>query len=257
MSVQHFGICLQAKTCQLKEAFQAKLGWLIGNLYSRVATAEWDTENPGDLLSGQVKKLLRQSFVTCEDEQIREGISALKRDGTLDAKSPVEIAETIKRTRVVPRSKQFRDRVGEVLSGMKVVEPLRGKLTYALKTDDALKQLITAMVAKSKGNEKELTPQGAADAILDMVAEKVAQTLSDDTLPRALEVHQRVDDGALVGRHTEEVNGITRYGNTTGLTGFDPKRSAFSTWLFTVARNRCRKEKPAHFKLFGAKDGRG
>jgi RNA polymerase sigma-70 factor (ECF subfamily) len=27
-----------------------------------------------------------------------------------------------------------------------------------------------------------------------------------------------------------------------GLAGFDPKRSAFSTWLFTIARNRCRNE---------------
>src|SRR5215813_12461458 len=27
-----------------------------------------------------------------------------------------------------------------------------------------------------------------------------------------------------------------------GLASFDPKRSAFSTWLFTIARNRCRNE---------------
>src|SRR3954469_20520910 len=27
-----------------------------------------------------------------------------------------------------------------------------------------------------------------------------------------------------------------------GLAGFDPERSAFSTWLFTIARNRCRNE---------------
>ena len=26
------------------------------------------------------------------------------------------------------------------------------------------------------------------------------------------------------------------------LASFDPKRSAFSTWLFTIARNRCRNE---------------
>ncbi len=27
-----------------------------------------------------------------------------------------------------------------------------------------------------------------------------------------------------------------------GLASFDPKRAAFSTWLFTIARNRCRNE---------------
>src|SRR5207248_2002796 len=41
---QHYEKCLAAKIAQLGVEFQAKLGWLIGNMYSRVATTEWNTE---------------------------------------------------------------------------------------------------------------------------------------------------------------------------------------------------------------------
>jgi hypothetical protein len=37
----HYSVCLQARIAQLQEPFQAKLGWLVGNLYSRVGTKDW------------------------------------------------------------------------------------------------------------------------------------------------------------------------------------------------------------------------
>ncbi len=40
LPAEHYDKCLRAKIAQLKEPFQAKLGWLIGNMYSRVATTE-------------------------------------------------------------------------------------------------------------------------------------------------------------------------------------------------------------------------
>ena len=36
------------------------------------------------------------------------------------------------------------------------------------------------------------------------------------------------------------------------LSSFDPKRSAFSTWLFTIARNRCRNELARRRPVVGA-----
>ena len=37
-----------------------------------------------------------------------------------------------------------------------------------------------------------------------------------------------------------------------GLASFDPERSAFSTWLFTIARNRCRNELARRRPVVGA-----
>lgn len=38
---EHYDVCLGAKVLELKENFRAKLGWLVGNLYSRVGTEDY------------------------------------------------------------------------------------------------------------------------------------------------------------------------------------------------------------------------
>lgn len=38
---EHFEVCLNAKILELRENFTAKLGWLVGNLYSRVGTEDY------------------------------------------------------------------------------------------------------------------------------------------------------------------------------------------------------------------------
>ncbi len=37
----HYETCLKARITQLEDSFQAKLGWLVGNMYSRVGTQDW------------------------------------------------------------------------------------------------------------------------------------------------------------------------------------------------------------------------
>ena len=39
---EHYETLVKARTGRLAEQFQSKLGWLIGNLFSRVATRDWD-----------------------------------------------------------------------------------------------------------------------------------------------------------------------------------------------------------------------
>lgn len=41
---EHYSTCVKAKTLQLKDTFQAKLGWLIGQMYSRVGTDDWESK---------------------------------------------------------------------------------------------------------------------------------------------------------------------------------------------------------------------
>ena len=42
---EHYDKLVRARSGRLKEQFQSKLGWLIGNLFSRVATPDWDDDN--------------------------------------------------------------------------------------------------------------------------------------------------------------------------------------------------------------------
>ncbi len=40
-SKDHYETCLNAKILELDDTFKAKLGWLVGNIYSRVGTHDW------------------------------------------------------------------------------------------------------------------------------------------------------------------------------------------------------------------------
>ena len=39
----HYQECLDAKLLELSDEFKAKLGWLVGNIYSRVGTTDWES----------------------------------------------------------------------------------------------------------------------------------------------------------------------------------------------------------------------
>jgi hypothetical protein len=40
-AMQHYYTCLKSRAISLTNIFQAKLGWLVGNMYSRVGTEDW------------------------------------------------------------------------------------------------------------------------------------------------------------------------------------------------------------------------
>ena len=44
-SHEHYQMCLKAKFLELENDFRAKLGWLVGDLYSRVGTTDWAPDN--------------------------------------------------------------------------------------------------------------------------------------------------------------------------------------------------------------------
>lgn len=42
-SALHYDVCLNSKVLELSDEFKAKLGWLVGNIYSRVGTTDWES----------------------------------------------------------------------------------------------------------------------------------------------------------------------------------------------------------------------
>lgn len=51
----HYQKCLDAKMVELSDEFKAKLGWLVGNIYSRVGTTDWES-----LMSAREKRAMIQ-----------------------------------------------------------------------------------------------------------------------------------------------------------------------------------------------------
>lgn len=53
LKVTHYDACLSSKIAQLSNIFQAKVGWLTGNVYSRVGTPDIEEEDPNPNLIKQ------------------------------------------------------------------------------------------------------------------------------------------------------------------------------------------------------------
>lgn len=62
----HFGTCSKAKILQLESTFQAKLGWLVGQMYSRVGTTDWESAK----LSKKISQVLKEAAIWIEDSKV-------------------------------------------------------------------------------------------------------------------------------------------------------------------------------------------
>ena len=49
---EHYQILVDARSGRLTAEFQSRLGWIIGNLYSRVATRDWDKDKCKEVAAG-------------------------------------------------------------------------------------------------------------------------------------------------------------------------------------------------------------
>jgi hypothetical protein len=98
----HFQTCLYAKILQLNETFQAKLGWLVGQMYSRVGTRDWES----NALNAKVTNTLKDIAIWVQDANAGPLVEAFKlrlAQGQDAQMSAAEIAQTVSRT---PTKKQ-------------------------------------------------------------------------------------------------------------------------------------------------------
>ena len=64
----HYQICLDSRLLSLTDVFRAKLGWLVGQIFSRVGTKDWQE----DELASEVPKSLDMRAIVVEDRQLKE-----------------------------------------------------------------------------------------------------------------------------------------------------------------------------------------
>ena len=137
----HYKECLAAKVLQLNDTFQAKLGWLVGQMYSRVGTLDWDTK----VLNNKVQGVLKDAAIWVEDDKIKaleiEYQSLLSSDPNAKM-SRTQIEKTIKK---VPTRKQLvLDQAEKVLAEV-LGQEKQGevkKLRRQLESDMALTSLL-------------------------------------------------------------------------------------------------------------------
>ena len=71
-SDEHYNKCLAAKVIELEDEFKAKLGWLVGNMYSRVGTADWEGIMSPQARKDMLKEDLASKCIIGSKEQLKQ-----------------------------------------------------------------------------------------------------------------------------------------------------------------------------------------
>jgi len=81
-SIEHYKKCLNAKFLELAEEFKAKLGWLVGNLYSRVGTMDWTPEWKSPLeFKSIINEVLERKLLWAEPDLLKAMKKEIKEKG--------------------------------------------------------------------------------------------------------------------------------------------------------------------------------
>ena len=68
----HYQECLDAKRLELSDEFKAKLGWLVGNMYSRVGTTDWESIMSAENRRQMIEDDVNSRCVIGSKDQIKE-----------------------------------------------------------------------------------------------------------------------------------------------------------------------------------------
>lgn len=143
-SNEHYDKCLNAKKIELTDEFKAKLGWLVGNMYSRVGTADW-----GGVMSDQSRKeMLNNDLNSMCIIGNKEQLKMLKRK-FLEKKefsfNHEEAVEFISNIALKTKYDKVMDIIEDVIqtSGKKIPVDEKEKLLKLIRSRSVLKTLIT------------------------------------------------------------------------------------------------------------------
>ena len=137
-AVEHYDVLVNARRGRLDPEFANKLGWLRGNMYSRVGIKDWKeteddrktaTDIKAGLLDGSVNG---PHFVECPKkflDDLRKGIFSLK-DATA-----TEIETKIREYVAKPHKENALDAIVRVLEGQEINPAIRTKVRNVLNSD--------------------------------------------------------------------------------------------------------------------------
>jgi hypothetical protein len=138
----HLKTCISAKMLQLTETFQAKLGWLVGQMYSRVGTQDMDAGKATKKIS-ECLKTVALWFDEAKIKAIEAKFVELRQTDPQKKMSEAEITAMI---RAVPSVRdQAMARAAEIIKDAlgDNQEKLARRLSSRLSGDAALKKLLS------------------------------------------------------------------------------------------------------------------
>lgn len=143
-SNEHYDKCLNAKKIELTDEFKAKLGWLVGNMYSRVGTADWDGIMSNQARMDMLNNDLNSMCIIGNKEQLKQ----LKKEFLEKKEFSHNHEEAVKFvSNIVLKTKydKVMDVIEEIIqtSSKKIPVDEKEKLLKSIRSRSALKTLIT------------------------------------------------------------------------------------------------------------------
>lgn len=117
-----YEICLRARIISLTEVFQEKLGWLVGNIYSRVGTEDWDPK----LVTEKISTLLEGLCEWCDDRVLRKANRTPPTE--VSKENHEELLKHIKKTKV-PTTRQIIEKNWRKYCGRRSLKKMRNQLS--------------------------------------------------------------------------------------------------------------------------------
>ncbi|MBK7403091.1 MAG: hypothetical protein IPJ41_00310 [Phycisphaerales bacterium] len=120
---EHYQKCVAARTASLKPVFQAKLGWLVGNLYSRVGTPDWVPEaEEADAFDDRLKEQLDALATWMDDRHMDAARKAINTREIRDL-APEALQRRVQEAKPKSRKQSITDALTEALRNQELLGP--------------------------------------------------------------------------------------------------------------------------------------
>ena len=152
----HYQACLNAKILQLKGEFQAKLGYILGNLYSRIGTSEWNDFNPTNKADKMASSLIGSHFEVVSDSKIKEAFAQFSQGAPSDSET---IYQAVKRAKNIPLSTKFKNAVDKLVRETgkpNILDWNSSAICGKLRADDAFKRELHGLISGSEPIEEKI-----------------------------------------------------------------------------------------------------
>lgn len=115
LKAEHYDALLRARVGTLSAEFRAKLGWLVGNLYSRAATRDWQDTRQGAIVFDELLAAYTDDseHVQWVDDVLIE--SALRGGVDLSAQPPEEVRQILEPYRPPTARQKLEEEAGRLI----------------------------------------------------------------------------------------------------------------------------------------------
>lgn len=136
----HYEICVKAKLIELKDSFRAKLGWLVGRLYSPVGTEDWVPREREAEISGKIEELAIWIHPT-QEQRLKRLIAEWKLDNPGQVLNAQIVHDLV--SKVPPRKELVINATINVLRDKELLpQGTEVKVKNILRSDKELSQLL-------------------------------------------------------------------------------------------------------------------